>query len=92
MSLPAAPAATVAELVRGLAAKRYSSVELTRAYLDRVAAAQPELNAFITVTGEAALAAAARADEARAAGRGGPLGNKGNSNGRRRPCERSSGG
>jgi aspartyl-tRNA(Asn)/glutamyl-tRNA(Gln) amidotransferase subunit A len=73
MSLPAAPAATVAELVRGLAAERYSSVELTRAYLDRVAAAQPELNAFITVTGEAALAAAARADEARAAGRGGPL-------------------
>ena len=73
MSLPAAPAATVAELVRGLAAKRYSSVELTRAYLDRVAAAQPELNAFITVTGEAALAAAARADVARAAGRGGPL-------------------
>ena len=73
MSLPAAPAATVAELVRGLAAKRYSSVELTRAYLDRMAAAQPELNAFITVTGEAALAAAARADEARAAGRGGPL-------------------
>jgi aspartyl-tRNA(Asn)/glutamyl-tRNA(Gln) amidotransferase subunit A len=73
MSLPAAPAATVAELVRGLAAKRYSSVELTRAYLDRVAAAQPELNAFITVTGEAALAAAARADEARAVGRGGPL-------------------
>jgi len=73
MSLPAAPAATVAELVRGLAAKRYSSVELTRAYLDRVAAAQPGLNAFITVTGEAALAAAARADEARAAGRGGPL-------------------
>jgi len=73
MSLPAAPAATVAELVRGLAAKRYSSVELTRAYLDRVAAAQPGLNAFITVTAEAALAAAARADEARAAGRGGPL-------------------
>ena len=73
MSLPAAPAATVAELARGLAAKRYSSVELTRAYLDRVAAAQPELNAFITVTGEAALAAAARADAVRAAGRGGPL-------------------
>ena len=73
MSLPAAPATTVAELARGLAAKRYSSVELTRAYLDRVAAAQPELNAFITVTGEAALAAAARADAARAAGRGGPL-------------------
>jgi len=73
MSLPAAPAATVAELVRGLAAKQYSSVELTRAYLARVAAAQPELNAFITITGEAALAAAVRADEDRAAGRGGPL-------------------
>ncbi|MBU3672768.1 MAG: Asp-tRNA(Asn)/Glu-tRNA(Gln) amidotransferase subunit GatA [Sinobacteraceae bacterium] len=73
MSLPAAPAATVAELVRGLAAKQFSSVELTRAYLARVAAAQPELNAFITVTGEAALAAAARADADRAAGRGGPL-------------------
>ena len=73
MSLPSAPGATVAELARGLAAKRYSSVELTQAYLARVAAAQPELNAFITVTGEAALAAAARADEDRAAGRGGPL-------------------
>lgn len=68
-----APAPTVAALARGLAAGEYSSVELTRAYLARIAAAQPSLNAFITVTAEQALAAAAQADAARAAGRAGPL-------------------
>jgi aspartyl-tRNA(Asn)/glutamyl-tRNA(Gln) amidotransferase subunit A len=68
-----APAASVAALARGLAAGEYSSVELTRAYLQRIAAAQPALNAFVTVTGDAALAAAAAADAARAAGRAGAL-------------------
>jgi len=68
-----APAATVAALAKGLAAGEYSSVELTRAYLERIAAAQPELNAFVTITGESALAAAAAADVARAQGQAGRL-------------------
>jgi aspartyl-tRNA(Asn)/glutamyl-tRNA(Gln) amidotransferase subunit A len=68
-----APAATVAELARGLAAGKYSSVELTQHYLERVEAAQPELNAFVTVTAESARTAAAAADARRAAGRAGPL-------------------
>ena len=68
-----APAPTVAALAQGLAEGKFSSVELTRAYLERIAAAQPSLNAFITVTGEAALKAAAEADAARAAGRAGRL-------------------
>jgi len=68
-----APAATVAALAKGLAAGEYSSVELTRAYLERIAAAQPALNAFVTITGEAALATAAAADAARAKGQAGRL-------------------
>ncbi|MBM4216253.1 MAG: Asp-tRNA(Asn)/Glu-tRNA(Gln) amidotransferase subunit GatA [Gammaproteobacteria bacterium] len=68
-----APAPTVAALARGLAEGAFSSVELTRAYLERIAAAQPSLNAFITVTGESALKAAAESDAARAAGRAGRL-------------------
>ena len=68
-----APAPTVAALAQGLAEGKFSSVELTRAYLERIAAAQPSLNAFITVTGEAALKAAVEADAARAAGRAGRL-------------------
>jgi aspartyl-tRNA(Asn)/glutamyl-tRNA(Gln) amidotransferase subunit A len=57
----------------GLAARQYSAVELTGALLARVVAAQPELNAFISVEAEAALVAAANADARRAAGETGPL-------------------
>jgi aspartyl-tRNA(Asn)/glutamyl-tRNA(Gln) amidotransferase subunit A len=64
---------TVAELARGLAAREFSSVELTKHYLARIEASQPHLNAFVTVTAEAALAEAAAADRRLASGSGGPL-------------------
>jgi aspartyl-tRNA(Asn)/glutamyl-tRNA(Gln) amidotransferase subunit A len=66
-------AVTLADLSAGLAAGRWSSVELTRASLARIEAAQPQLNALITVTAEEALAAAAVADRRRARGEAGPL-------------------
>ncbi len=66
-------AVTLAQLSAGLAAGKYSSVELTRAALARVEQAQPQLNALVSITGEGALAQAAAADAARAAGKAGPL-------------------
>lgn len=48
--------------------KEISSVELTQALLDRIAAVEPEIEAFITVTGDQALDAARDADKAIAAG------------------------
>ena len=64
---------TAAELGRGLAAGEYSSVELTRHFLQRIEQGNGRLNAFVTVTAERALEDARRADAAIAAGRGGPL-------------------
>ncbi len=64
---------TLTELAVGLENGEFSSVELTRALLDRIAAHNDKLNAFITVTADNALAAAARADAARTAGTAGPL-------------------
>ena len=66
-------AKTLTELAAGLDNGEFSSVELTQALLDRIAAHDESLNALVTVTGEQALAAAARADQARAAGEGGVL-------------------
>ena len=66
-------AQTMAELSRGLAAGDFSSAELTTALLDRIEALDKSLNSVLTVTRDEALAAAAAADEARAAGTGGPL-------------------
>jgi aspartyl-tRNA(Asn)/glutamyl-tRNA(Gln) amidotransferase subunit A len=60
--------ATLAELGAELAAKRVSSVELTRACLERIAALNAGLNAFITVDEARALADARRADERRGRG------------------------
>jgi len=64
---------SLAQLAAGLRKKEFSSVELTRALIDRIEQAQPGLNAFITVTGVSALAEAAAADRELQAGRGGPL-------------------
>ncbi|MFK8028626.1 MAG: Asp-tRNA(Asn)/Glu-tRNA(Gln) amidotransferase subunit GatA [Gammaproteobacteria bacterium] len=54
---------SVLELSRGLAAGEYSSVELTRHFLDRIDSNNDRLNAFISVTPERAMAQAAKADE-----------------------------
>ena len=64
---------TLAELAAGLSAGEFSSAELTRSLLERIASHQDALNAFITVTPELALEQAERADRARAAGDAGPL-------------------
>ena len=49
---------TIAELSQGLRNKDFSSLELTQAYLSRIEAIDPSLNAFITVTKDQALKAA----------------------------------
>src|SRR6185437_7058271 len=64
---------SLTELASGLRARQFSSVELVRAYLNRIEAAQPALNAFVSITAEQALEAAVAADRDIAAGRGGPL-------------------
>jgi aspartyl-tRNA(Asn)/glutamyl-tRNA(Gln) amidotransferase subunit A len=63
---------SVTELSAALAAKKVSSVELTRAFLARVRALEA-LNAFVTVDEAGALESAARADALRAGGAAGPL-------------------
>ncbi|HTC17263.1 MAG TPA: Asp-tRNA(Asn)/Glu-tRNA(Gln) amidotransferase subunit GatA [Steroidobacteraceae bacterium] len=60
-------------LAAGLRARKFSSVELTGALLERIEASQQALNAFISVLREPALAQAAAADRELAAERGGPL-------------------
>jgi len=66
-------AAPIAELSASLRARRFSSVELTRGLLDRIAALNPALNAFITVDPDRALSDARAADAAIARGESGPL-------------------
>ena len=50
-----------------------SSVELTRAHLDAIAALNPRLNAYVAVTADAALAEAAASDARRKRGEARPL-------------------
>jgi len=64
---------TLAELAEGLRARQFSSVELTKHFLARIERLNPALNAFITVTADRALSAAAKADELLAAGEAGDL-------------------
>jgi aspartyl-tRNA(Asn)/glutamyl-tRNA(Gln) amidotransferase subunit A len=65
--------ATLAGLARQLAAKKVSSLELTRHYLDRIEAHNGALNAFITVDRDRSLAQAKAADARIAKGEGAPL-------------------
>ena len=59
---------TIAELIKGLQSKAFSSVELTEHFLERIARLNPEYNAVITLTAEQALKAAAAADKRLTAG------------------------
>jgi aspartyl-tRNA(Asn)/glutamyl-tRNA(Gln) amidotransferase subunit A len=59
---------SVAQLVQGLREKAFSSAELTRAYLQRIAALDSQYNSFITVDEASAMAAAEAADERLASG------------------------
>ncbi|MCD2449399.1 Asp-tRNA(Asn)/Glu-tRNA(Gln) amidotransferase subunit GatA [Methylicorpusculum oleiharenae] len=63
---------TIAELARGLRSGEFSSVELTRIFLDRITQHQ-NLNAFVTVTPDQALAQAEAADKRLAEGSSGLL-------------------
>jgi aspartyl-tRNA(Asn)/glutamyl-tRNA(Gln) amidotransferase subunit A len=67
------PPFTIAEASRLIAAKRLSPVELVKVLLDRIAATDPKLNAFLLVTDRQAMLAARAAERAVMAGRRGPL-------------------
>ncbi len=64
---------TLAELRSGLDKRELSAVEITKAYLERIAATNPGINTFITICNETALAEAEAADRLIAGGRVSPL-------------------
>ena len=65
---------TIAEASRLIAARKLSPVELTRAFLARIEALGPQLNAYLLVTADLALAQARRAEaEIMAGNHRGPL-------------------
>ncbi|MGI8307930.1 Asp-tRNA(Asn)/Glu-tRNA(Gln) amidotransferase subunit GatA [Saccharopolyspora hattusasensis] len=59
---------TASDLAAKLQAGEVTSVEVTQAHLDRIAAVDSEVHAFLHVDADGALAAARRVDEDRAAG------------------------
>ena len=65
-------AMTAAELAAAIAAGEVTAQEVTRAHLDRIAAVEPQVHAFLQVGTDQALAAARAVDAKRAAGA--PLG------------------
>ncbi|WP_269617815.1 Asp-tRNA(Asn)/Glu-tRNA(Gln) amidotransferase subunit GatA [Zhongshania sp. BJYM1] len=67
------PKHTIADILRGLEAKTFSSEEITQQYLDAIAKHDSKFNSFITVTGEQALSQARAADTARQKGAAGAL-------------------
>ncbi|MCU0810529.1 MAG: Asp-tRNA(Asn)/Glu-tRNA(Gln) amidotransferase subunit GatA [Thiobacillaceae bacterium] len=64
---------SISTLAAQLSNKQVSSRELAQAYLDRIVALNPAINAFITVDADKTLAEAAAADARIAAGHAGPL-------------------
>lgn len=63
----------IADIAHALQSGEFSSVELTGAYLERIGRLNPALNAYITTTGEQALAQAQAADARLAKGGASPL-------------------
>ncbi|MBI4050124.1 MAG: Asp-tRNA(Asn)/Glu-tRNA(Gln) amidotransferase subunit GatA [Candidatus Doudnabacteria bacterium] len=63
---------TIIEAAEGLKNKQFSSVELTRFYLDRIEKYNPQLNVFLSIS-EKAFERAGAADEKLARGEAGPL-------------------
>jgi aspartyl-tRNA(Asn)/glutamyl-tRNA(Gln) amidotransferase subunit A len=59
---------SAADLADKLTAREVTSVEATQAHLDRIAAVEPAVHAYLHVSGEEALATARSVDERRAAG------------------------
>jgi len=57
------------ELAESLRAREITATELTKAYLDRIEALNPDINAFLTIDADGALATAREVDEMRAAGK-----------------------
>jgi aspartyl-tRNA(Asn)/glutamyl-tRNA(Gln) amidotransferase subunit A len=64
---------TLTEAAHLLSTRAISSLELTRAHLERIAALEPRLHAFLHVDADSALAQARAADARRAAGEDSPL-------------------
>lgn len=64
---------TITQAKKDLKDKQYSSVELTKAYLERIKKLEPTLNAFVTVTEDEALKNATEADQKMAKGSDLPL-------------------
>ncbi|HRE49530.1 MAG TPA: Asp-tRNA(Asn)/Glu-tRNA(Gln) amidotransferase subunit GatA [Aggregatilineales bacterium] len=64
---------TLSEALDHLRNRDFSAVDLTRAYVERITALEPRLNAFLTITGEKALEHAQHADALRAKGEDKPL-------------------
>ncbi len=64
---------TITKAKEALKNKEFSSVELTKTYLERIKTLEPKLNAFVTVTEEEALKNAKEADEKLAKGEDLPL-------------------
>src|SRR5690348_4163183 len=60
---------TIAEAAEGIERRRFSSTELTEAYLARMERLNPKINAYVTVTAERARSDAKRADAEIAAGK-----------------------
>jgi len=67
------PNHTIADILRGLEAKTFSSEEITQQYLNAINKHDINYNSFITVTAEQALAQARAADTARQNGSAAPL-------------------
>ena len=65
--------ATIAQLAQKLKSRKISSQELTKHFLERISRLDADLNAFITITQNDALAQAKAADARLASGEGTPL-------------------